>query len=107
MTGAIMSKQAFKRVRRALKMEVNRKPLDAFAWPGGYPLFYIFTDGGVICPKCVNDNIAEIDAAIRGEHRHNSHGGWAIDAADVNYEDDDMHCDHCHKPIESAYGSPV
>lgn len=39
-----MSKQAFKRVRKSLGMEVCRKPLDSFAWPGGYPMFYVFTD---------------------------------------------------------------
>lgn len=98
-----MSKQALKRVRRALKMEVNRKPLDAWAWPGGYPLFYIFTDGGCVCPECVNKNIVEIDEALRGGGNRNSHGGWAIDGYEANYEDPDIHCDHCSKRIESAY----
>lgn len=98
-----MSKQAYKRVRRGLKMPVNRNPLDAFAWPGGYPIYYVFTDGGVICPACANRNIEEIDAANRGERRFNSHGGWAIDGWDVNYEDAELACDHCHKPIGAAY----
>lgn len=98
-----MSNQALKRVRRHLKMAVSRKPLDSFAWPGGYPMFYIFADGGCICPKCANANIEQIDADIRvGGHR-NSHGGWAINAADVNYEDPDLACDHCGERIESAY----
>lgn len=98
-----MSKQALKRVRRALGMEVNRKPLDAFAWPGGYPMFYVFADGGVVCPDCVNENIEQIDQAIRGGGNRNSHGGWAIAAHDVNYEDESLACDHCDKRIESAY----
>ena len=96
-----MSKQALKRVRRCIGMEVSRKPLDAFAWPGGYPMFYVFRDGGVCCPKCANNNIELID----GE-RTNSHGGWALAAADVNYEDDSLACDHCSKLIPSAYGEP-
>jgi len=103
-----MSKQAMKRVRRALKMEVNRKPLDACAWPGGYPLFYLFTDGGCICPECANANIVEIDAAMRdarGNRPHSSGcGGWAIDAVEANWEDDSLTCDHCGERIESAYG---
>lgn len=98
-----MPKQAFKRVRRALKLEVNREPLPAFAWPGGYPLFYVFTDGGVICPDCVNANIQEIDGAIKGERRFNSRGGWAIDRYDANYEEPDLCCDHCGKLIPAAY----
>lgn len=98
-----MSKQAFKRVRRQLGLEVNRQPLPSFAWPGGYPLFYVFADGGCICPDCVNREIDDIDAANRGERRCNSHGGWAVDAVDVNYEDADLVCDHCGERIPSAY----
>lgn len=99
-----MSRSANKRLRRHLGvLPVNRDPLPAFAWPGGYPLYYGFRDGGVICPDCVNKNVADIDAANRGERRHNSHGGWAVDAVDTNWEDDDLHCDHCHAKIPCAY----
>lgn len=98
-----MSKQAFKRVRKSLGLPVSRDPLPAFAWPGGYPIFYVFTDGGVICPDCANRNIDEIDEANRGGYNRNSHGGWAVDAMDVNYEDTDLICDHCHKSIPAAY----
>lgn len=100
-----MSKQAFKRVRRALSLPVCREPLPQWAWPGGYPVFYVFTDGGCICPKCVNANIGEIDAAIRepGVLHRNSHGGWAIDGFDVNYDDAELYCDHCNERIPSAY----
>lgn len=104
-----MSKQAFKRVRKSLGMEVCRKPLDSFAWPGGYPMFYVFRDGGCICHDCANENIGEIDLAIREPNvlHANSHGGWAIDAHDINWEDADLTCDHCGKQIESAYGEGV
>ena len=101
-----MSKQAFKRVRKHLKMEVNRTPLDSWAWPGGYPIYYVFADGGCCCPDCANENIEEIDADIKGKRCWNSHGGWAIDAFDINYEDADLYCDHCSKRIESAYAEP-
>lgn len=93
-----MSKQALKRVRRTIGLTVCREPLPAFAWPGGYPMYYIFRDGGVCCPTCANDNIESIDA-----ERFNRHGGWALDAADVNYEDTDCRCDHCHELIPAAY----
>jgi hypothetical protein len=98
-----MSKQAFKRVRRAIGMQVNRDELPAYAWPGGYPILYVFADGGACCPACANRNIADIDSANRGEGRRNSHGGWALGGWDVNYEDADLHCDHCGKPIDAAY----
>jgi hypothetical protein len=97
-----MSNQARKRVRRSLGMEVNRKPLDSFAWPGGYPLVYLFADGGALCPDCANANIEELDRAMT-EPRRNSHGGWRVDGVEPNYEDTDLHCDHCHKRIPAAY----
>ena len=93
-----MSKQAYKRVRKSLSLPVCREPLPAYAWPGGYPVYYVFADGGVCCPSCANKNIDEID-----QERRNSHGGWALGAFDVNYEDTDLHCDHCHKQIGAAY----
>lgn len=96
-----MSKQALKRVRKEIGLPVCREPLPSFAWPGGYPVFYVFRDGGVCCPTCANRHIDEID-----QERNNSHGGWALAASDVNWEDDDMTCDHCGKLIPSAYGNP-
>ena len=102
-----MSKQALKRVRRALKMEVSRKSLDAFAWPGGYPIVYVFADGGCICPSCANENIREIDEAMRSPNGNKPHssgcGGWALAGFDVNYEEPDMVCDHCGKFVDPAY----
>lgn len=98
-----MSKQALKRVRKEIGLPVCREPLPSFAWPGGYPLYYVFTDGGCICPGCVNENIAEIDSANRTGRPFNSHGGWAVIAMDVNYEDAELRCDHCSELIPAAY----
>lgn len=93
-----MSKQALKRVRRAIGLPVSREPLPDYAWPGGYPMYYVFNDGVACCPKCANANIVAID-----EGRNNSHGGWPLGGYDVNYEDAYLSCDHCGKYIESAY----
>jgi hypothetical protein len=98
-----MSKQAFKRVRRRLNMAVNRLPLDAFAWPGGYALCYVFRDGGTICPKCANKEIKLIDDDMRGCGRpHPRQGGWALEGVlcEADCEPEDWpDCDHCGKPI--------
>ena len=96
-----MSKQAFKRVRRYLKMEVNRKPLDAFAWPGGYPLYYFTSDSSTLCPKCMNNEIESADIEIKEPSFHDQ---FRPTACCVNWEDDNLHCDHCYQQIESAYG---
>lgn len=71
-----------------------------YAWPGGYPLFLITTDGAALCVSCGKSEWRNIaDSTVKGYQ-----DGWNVVAADVNWEDADLHCDHCSKQIESAYG---
>ncbi len=69
------------------------KPLTAYAWPGGYPIFYLAADGETLHPKCAQ-KFVYLD----------SHERERIIAGDVNWEDEDMTCAECNKKIESAYG---
>jgi hypothetical protein len=64
--------------------------LVAYAWPGGYPMFYLVKSGDVLCPVCANKNDEEYpeDPVIAG---------------DANWEDPELHCGNCNKRIESAY----
>ena len=67
-----------------------------YAWPGGYPIFYIVGekdkphhgDIAEFCPSCVPANLGGEDEVI---------------AAEINYEDAELFCDGCGKRIESAY----
>lgn len=72
--------------------------LEAYIWPGGYPLFYIVVEGRdetIMCPECATDTKREYHAD--GEHR-------AITILqDANWEDPDLHCEACGRRIESAY----
>lgn len=68
---------------------------DHYAWPGGYPLFYVTKDSGVLCPTCANEN-AELC-------KDKDDPQWYIVATDANWEDPDLYCDHCNKRIESTY----
>lgn len=72
-----------------------------YAWPGGYPIFYLTADQGVLCPDCANTErsalIDQLDANCPDDDQ------WRIIASDCNWEDPDLHCDHCSKRIESAY----
>jgi hypothetical protein len=72
----------------------------AFAWPGGYPLYLICSDGAALCFACGRKELRNILEAIRDKDQ----SGWRVVACDINYEDSDLYCDHCSKPIESAYG---
>jgi hypothetical protein len=70
-----------------------------FAWPGGYPLYFIADDGQPLCFDCVRKEFALIARSMIGNYRD----GWTIAACDINYEDEDCYCAHCNKQIEPAY----
>lgn len=71
-----------------------------YAWPGGYPLYFVTEDGAALSFKAVRDNLREIIAAIHT----NSRDGWRVIGCDINWEDGDLYCDHSGARIESAYG---
>jgi hypothetical protein len=83
-----------------IRVNLLRKEWGRWAWPGGYPLFYLCADGGVLCSKCVNTNI-KLTSDPDAER------DWKIVAADINYEDPHLVCDHCGEYCESAYCEPV
>lgn len=96
---------------RGLKMENGQ--YQSYAWPGGYPLYYLDGCNNVLCPDCVNRQQKEYELDILADLCN-----WAIDpsddstyfdvrdlpvAADINYEDNAFYCDNCSERIESAY----
>lgn len=75
---------------------VAREP---YAWPGGYPKYLVMSDGGCLCPSCVKKEFRLIArATIAGDN-----SGWRAEAADINYEDLELRCDHCGAEIPAAY----
>lgn len=71
----------------------------AYAWPGGYPIYFLAADGEPVCFQCVKQNKAETYAAFEeGGDRE-----WLMVVADINWEDPDKFCAHCENRIESAY----
>lgn len=71
--------------------------LTRYAWPGGYPVYYVTTDGAGLCPTC---------ATQHGTEKDGSHSGWELEGADINWEDPELFCDHCNTRIPSAYAEP-
>lgn len=65
--------------------------LPAYAWPGGYPVYYLDRENSVLCPKCANksDNEEEVPQ-------------FRPMASGINWEDTDLTCDNCNERIESA-----
>ena len=74
--------------------EIGRKALPKYAWPGGYPVFYITSSMDIACDKHATET-------VYGE----GFDGEKIVDADVNWEDTGLYCEfgESHR-IASAYG---
>jgi hypothetical protein len=73
----------------------------AYAWPGGYPLYFITKDGAALCFACARKEARQ----VFWDFLNDCSTGWHITGCAINYEEPDLTCDHCSKAIESAYGN--
>lgn len=80
---------------RSLKL-ADQLHTSPYAWPGGYPLFGIFSDGGCCCHHCAQTERTSIATTTGSD-------GWQLVALQVNWEDSELFCEHCGTQIESAY----
>jgi hypothetical protein len=72
-----------------------------YVWPGGYPLFFIMTDGEPLSVQSAKENFKQIAwAHINKMHRDQ----WGIIGLMINWENAELVCSHSGEPIESAYG---
>ena len=85
------------------KYEQFIKDLEAgpYAFPGGYPRFFITADGEALSFESAEKNRALILEAINTDDKS---GGWQVIGCDINWEDATLRCSDTNKPIESAYG---
>jgi len=72
----------------------------AYAWPGGYPLYFITSDGAALSFAAAREEYRNIIQSISDR----ANDDWRIVACDVNYEDTELYCDHSNTRIPSAYG---
>lgn len=82
------------------KLRDDKGLLPTYAWPGGYPIYYLTADCGVLCPACANGPDAVRTCLCPGDKQ------WCLIAHAVHYEGPPLPCDHCGALIESAYGDP-
>ena len=71
-----------------------------YAWPGGYPQFFITADYAALSVESARENWREICGAWFDD---DSSGGWLITGIEINWEDASLYCDHSGDRIESAY----
>lgn len=76
--------------------------LGPYAWPGGYPLYFVMADGEALCFKAAKQEKRELLAALAARQAR-PHDGWLPVAIEANWEDPDLVCAHTGERIESAY----
>jgi hypothetical protein len=70
-----------------------------FAWPGGYPLYFITSDGGTLSFATVRKELRSVVESIR----RSISDGWRVIACTENWEHTELTDDHTGERIESAY----
>ena len=81
---------------KQLKAQLRAGP---FAWPGGYPLYFVADDGEALSFDAVRDNFRSVLSSMRSR----TNDGWRVVGCEINYEDAGLYCAHTGKRIESAY----
>lgn len=71
-----------------------------YAWPGGYPVYFVADDGEALSFNAVRENYKLVLRAVREQATN----GWSVIGVDINYEEQDLTCAHTGERIESAYG---
>ena len=71
-----------------------------YAWPGGYPCFFLLSDGEALSFEAARENAGLIRDAIITKYN----SGWRVVAYDVSWEGPELRCAHTNELIPSAYG---
>lgn len=72
--------------------------VQSYAWPGGYPIYFVTQDNAALCSLCVTQNRKLINEAYA-----NRDAQWNVVSSSVNYEDESLYCENCNAKIEAAY----
>lgn len=73
-----------------------------YAWPGGYPMALLMSDGETLCAKCARAEYRQISNSTR----HALRDGWRAADVFVHWEGAPLICAHCGAETASAYGDP-
>lgn len=74
-----------------------------YAWPGGYPVFFVAADGEPLRFESAREMELEIINAYDLAYRDDQ---WRMIGLDINWEDPELYCSHSEERIESAYAEP-
>lgn len=74
------------RYRELTTRELKNAIREVYAWPGGYELLAITSDGAVLCMQCCYENFRSIVWSMR----HKCDDGWRVIA--LTYEAVEVEC---------------
>lgn len=84
---------------REIKAALRSGP---YTWPGGYPIYFITTQGDALSFKAVYTGWRNVCEAHLVEGCDCN--GWDVSAIDINWENAELRCAETNELIESAYG---
>lgn len=67
---------------------------------GSYPKYFICADGGILSWESAKEEQELIISCMEDK----SEKQWIVVGCDINWENDDLVCDHSGEKIERAYG---
>lgn len=70
-----------------------------YAWPGGYPVYWLMSDGEACAFGVAKSERRAMLEALRDK----DNGGWRPISLEINWEDGALFCAHTGARIESAY----
>ena len=83
--------------------EIKEAIRHPYAWPGGYQLLLVMSDGEYMCLKCARKEWRNIlDSYVTHQRRD----GWYPVCLDIYWEGPTLQCCHCNADIRSEYGDP-
>lgn len=71
-----------------------------YSWPGCYPLYFVTSDGAALSFEAVEQEFRNVADSVR----HRLDDGWRVTGCCINWDDNDLVCEHTGEKIESAYG---
>lgn len=74
------------------------------AWPGGYPVYAVFTDGQFACWNCLKTERRLILEALADPSYRT---GWELSHFGIYWEGEPELCANCGAECPSAYGAEV
>jgi len=87
--------------RIAILRQVKEAIRQPYAWPGGYPLYILMSDGEALSVKAA---WAEFELVARATLFSCIRDSWKADSVQINWDDTELYCAHTNEKIESAYG---